>query len=98
MRETMRTIAICLVAAACGMAQPQATPQQGGRGGQGGQGGRGGQGGGQQAQQVPSKSRRVAGSSLGFIRIGGADQNMWFGWNVGVPASVYKGLTYSEAL
>jgi type 1 glutamine amidotransferase len=97
----MRTIVICFVAAACGMAQPQAAPQQGGQqqGGRAGQGGRGGQGGGgQQAQQVPSKSRRVAGSSLGFIRIGGADQNMWFGWNVGVPASVYKGLTYSDAL
>lgn len=82
----MRTIVIGLVAAACTFAQPQqqGTPQ-GGRGAQ-------------QAQQVPTKSRRVAGSSLGFIRIGAADQNMWFGWNVGVAASVYKGLTYSEAL
>src|SRR5262245_46204397 len=95
----MRTIAISVLTAALSLAQPQAPAQQGGQQ-QGGRGGRGGgQGGGaQQAQQVPTKSRRVAGSSLGFIRIGASDQNMWFGWNIGVPASVYKGLTYSEAL
>ena len=41
---------------------------------------------------------RPPGSSLGMIRIGGADNNMWFGWNVGVPATVFKPLTLSEAL
>ena len=85
----MRNILILTSIAACAFAQPQ-PPQKKGGGGQGG--------GQQQQQQVPSRSQRPAGSSLGFIRVGGADQNMWFGWHVGAPASSLKGLTYSDAL
>jgi type 1 glutamine amidotransferase len=41
---------------------------------------------------------RPPGSSLGTIRIGAADNNMWFGWQVAAPATAFRGLTYSEAL
>src|SRR5947208_3075804 len=59
--------------------------------------GRGGAGGAQQAQQVPSKSVRPTGSSLGMIRVGAADNNMWFGWHVATMAQTFKPLTWSEA-
>src|SRR5262245_3970563 len=48
--------------------------------------------------QVPSVSMRPAGSSLGTIRIGAADNNIWFGWRVGVPATSLRPLTFSDAL
>src|SRR5206468_3181445 len=48
--------------------------------------------------QVPSVSERPTGSSLGTIRVGAADRTIWFGWRVGVPASAFKQLTFSEAL
>jgi type 1 glutamine amidotransferase/sugar phosphate isomerase/epimerase len=47
---------------------------------------------------VPSISQRPNGTSLGTIRVGAADNNMWFGWRVGVPSTAIKGLTFSEAL
>ena len=83
MRKNMRTIGAFFVVVLCGVAQPQPAGRGAGQ---------------QQAQQVPSRSMRPSGSSLGMIRIGGADNNMWFGWNVGVPATVFKPLTLSEAL
>src|SRR4051812_20258626 len=95
MRNNMRTIAILILTAAAGMSQQQGGAAPGGRGGAAQGGGRGGQGG---AQAVPSRSMRPPGSSLGMIRIGAADNNMWFGWNVAAPATAFKGLTYSEAL
>src|SRR5438477_8197777 len=70
----------------------QETPQ--GRGGAGGQG-RGGRGG---PPAVPNLSHRPSGSSLGTIRVGAADNNIWFGWRVGIPSAAFKQLTWSEAL
>ncbi len=92
----MRTIGVLILTATACLAQQQGEPPQGGRGA-GQPGGRGGQGGGQAAQAVPSKSVRPTGSSLGTIRIGAQDNNMWFGWHVAVPATAFKGQTYSEA-
>lgn len=50
------------------------------------------------APPVPSGSQRPNGTSLGTIRVGAADNNIWFGWRVAMPASAIKGLTFSEAL
>ncbi len=49
-------------------------------------------------EQVPSISQRPTGSSLGTIRVGASDNNIWFGWRVGVPAATLRLLTLSEAL
>ena len=48
--------------------------------------------------QVPSVSMRPTGSSLGTIRVGAADNTIWFGWRVGVPATSIRPLTFSDAL
>ncbi|HXB69837.1 MAG TPA: ThuA domain-containing protein [Candidatus Acidoferrales bacterium] len=72
---------------------PEQTPPAGGRG-QGGGEGAGGRG----AQTVASISKRPSGSSLGMIRVGAADNNIWFGWHVGIPSAAFKQLTLSEAL
>ena len=47
---------------------------------------------------VPSISKRPPGSSLGMIRAGAQDNNIWFGWRVGTPSTAIKGQTLSEAL
>ncbi len=47
---------------------------------------------------VPSISQRPTGSSLGTIRVGASDNNIWFGWRVGVPIRALRSLTFSEAL
>ena len=49
-------------------------------------------------EQIPSISQRPTGSSLGTIRAGAPDKNIWFDWRVGVPGTVIKGLTLSEVL
>jgi type 1 glutamine amidotransferase len=49
-------------------------------------------------EQIPSISQRPTGSSLGTIRVGASDNNIWFGWRVGVPAATLRPLTLSEAL
>src|SRR4051794_9119330 len=46
---------------------------------------------------VPSVSKRPTGSSLGTIRAGAQDNNIWFGWRVAMPANAIKGMTFSEA-
>jgi len=46
---------------------------------------------------VPSISKRPTGSSLGTIRAGAQDNNIWFGWRVAMPSNAIKGLTFSEA-
>ena len=48
--------------------------------------------------QIPSISMRPTGSSLGTIRVGAADKNIWFDWRVGVPGTAMKSLTLSEML
>src|SRR5262245_35497700 len=52
----------------------------------------------QQPPQIPSISERPSGASLGTIRIGAADNNIWFGWRVAMPATAIKGMTLSEVL
>ena len=42
-------------------------------------------------------SVRPSGSSLGTIRLGGADERIWFGWRVGIPTVAFKQLTFAEA-
>jgi type 1 glutamine amidotransferase len=51
----------------------------------------------QPAPQVPSISRRP-GVSLGMIRIGASDNNLWFNWRIGVATASLKGMTVSDAL
>ena len=53
---------------------------------------------GQAPPQVPSISQRPTGASLGTIRIGAADDTIWFGWRVGVPSTAIAGLTFSAVL
>ncbi len=53
---------------------------------------------GEKPQQIPSISQRPSGASLGTIRIGAADNNIWFGWRVAMPANAIKGMTLSDAL
>ncbi len=50
------------------------------------------------APQVPSVSRRPNGGGLATIRMGAADNTMWFGWRVSAPMASLKGLTFSDAL
>src|SRR5438105_1874061 len=84
----MKHLAILIVA---GIALGQQTPPPaGGRGGRGG--------GAQNAPAVASLSKRPSGSSLGTIRVGAADNNIWFGWRVGIPTAAFKQLSWSEAL
>ena len=47
---------------------------------------------------VPSISQRPTGSSLGTIRVGASDNNIWFGWRVGVPTAALKPLSISDVL
>jgi type 1 glutamine amidotransferase/sugar phosphate isomerase/epimerase len=76
----------------------QQNPPGAGRSGRGeGQGGRGSAPQ-QAAPAVASISQRPTGSSLGTIRVGAADNNIWFGWRVGMPFAAIKGLTFSELL
>jgi type 1 glutamine amidotransferase/sugar phosphate isomerase/epimerase len=49
-------------------------------------------------EQIPSISMRPTGSSLGTIRVGAADKNIWFDWRVGVLGAAIKSLTLSEML
>ncbi len=47
---------------------------------------------------IPSISERPTGSSLGMIRVGAADNNIWFGWRIGMTYAAIKGATLSELL
>jgi uncharacterized protein len=75
-----------------GGAQAPAADSQAGQGA--------GRGGGRGAGQapVPSVSKRPNGASLGTIRAGAGDNNIWFGWRVAMPSAAITGLTFSEAL
>src|SRR5262245_59980528 len=52
----------------------------------------------QTAPPVPSISKRPTGSSLGTIRAGAQDNNIWFGWRVSMPTNAIKGQTFSEVV
>ena len=96
MRSIRASVVVIVLAAPAGVAQQAPPPGSGtaGRGGGEGQG-RGGQA---AAPQIPSISQRPPGGGLSAIRVGAADNNMWFGWRVGIPSTAIKGLTFSEAL
>src|SRR5207344_279874 len=47
---------------------------------------------------IPSLSQRPSGSSLGTIRVGAVDNNIWFGWRVAIPAMHFKSSSFSEVL
>ena len=51
-----------------------------------------------QPAPVPNLSQRPNGSSLGMIRMGAADNNIWFGWRVAIPSNSFRKLTLSETL
>jgi sugar phosphate isomerase/epimerase/type 1 glutamine amidotransferase len=53
---------------------------------------------GQAPPEVPSISQRPTGAGLGTIRVGAADEKIWFGWRVGIPSTAIAGLTFSAAL
>src|SRR4051812_4704351 len=60
----------------------------------------GGRGAGRGPAALPpagSASVRPTGSSLGRIRVGAADEKIWFGWRIGIPAAAFKQLTFSDA-
>jgi type 1 glutamine amidotransferase/sugar phosphate isomerase/epimerase len=82
MNTHMHAMVLVLIAAASACFA-QTPPPGGGRG---------------SAPAIPNLSQRPTGSSLGTIRVGAADNNIWFGWRVGVPASAFRQLTLSEAL
>jgi type 1 glutamine amidotransferase len=50
------------------------------------------------APAVPSISTRPTGASLGTIRAGAQDNNIWFGWRVAIPTNSIKGMTFSEVV
>jgi type 1 glutamine amidotransferase/sugar phosphate isomerase/epimerase len=94
MKKATCAFILAMAVATAGLAQ-QTPPENGpGRGGAGGRGGRGGQAG----PAIPNLSQRPTGASLGTIRVGAADEKIWFGWHVGVPAADFKQLTFAEAV
>src|SRR3954453_20276768 len=47
---------------------------------------------------IPNLFQRPSGSSLGTIRVGAADNNIWFGWKVAIPAMHFRSSTFSDVL
>jgi type 1 glutamine amidotransferase/sugar phosphate isomerase/epimerase len=91
------TCAFVLAIAVAGAGLAQQVPPAAGQG-RGAAGGRGGRGGGPNAQAIPNMSQRPTGASLGTIRVGAADEKLWFGWHVGVSSADFKQLTLAEAI
>ena len=88
-KATCALVLVITIGAMVGVAQQTPPP---------GRGGPGGRGGGAPAPAVPNLSQRPPGTGLGTIRGGAADNNIWFGWRVGIPAAAFRQLTFSEAL
>ena len=101
MENRMRPLSLCALwlamATVVSFAQQNPPPGAGRSGREEGQGGRGAAPQ-QAAPAVASISQRPTGSSLGTIRVGAADNNIWFGWRVAMPATSIKPLTFSDAL
>ena len=96
------TFAFGLVIVIAALVIAQQTPPAGaggqGKGGGAGRGAGGGRGAGQNGPTIPNLSQRPTGASLGTIRIGAADNNIWFGWHVGIASTDFKQLTLAEAI
>jgi type 1 glutamine amidotransferase/sugar phosphate isomerase/epimerase len=90
MKNTIRALVVVTLGFTVALAQ-QSPPTAGGGTGRGG-------GQPQNPPPVPSVSQRPTGSSLSTIRIGAADNNIWFGWRVAIPAHAVKSPTLSQAL
>jgi hypothetical protein len=84
MRKHSLLLTAASAAIAFGQPAPPAQTQGGGRG--------------QTAPAVASISKRPTGASLGTIRVGASDNNIWFGWRVGIPTAAFRQLSWSEAL
>src|ERR1700722_13860765 len=85
----MKTLTVLLLAVAvAAQSQTPPAPAAGGRAGRGGA----------QAPAIPNLSLRPTGARFGTIRVGAANKNIWFGWNIAVPAAAFHGLTLSDAL
>jgi type 1 glutamine amidotransferase/sugar phosphate isomerase/epimerase len=92
-KKMMRSVILVTVTGSIivsGQERPQTPGQPGGAG-------RGGQADAQAGPPAASASVRPSGASLGTIRLGAADDRIWFGWFVGIPASAFRQLTFSEA-
>jgi len=93
---------IAVVALGTFVAGAQQAPPTGAGGQTAGGQGRGGRQGGAPppaaAPQVPLVSKRPTGASLGTIRAGASDNNIWFGWRVAMPTNAIKGMTFSEVV
>ena len=87
---------IAVVALGTFVAGAQQAPPTGAGGQTAGGQGRGGRQGGAPppaaAPQVPLVSKRPTGASLGTIRAGASDNNIWFGWRVAMPTNAIKGM------
>src|SRR6266511_3285543 len=96
MKNLLRIFVVMIaIGSIAGYAQQGAAPAGGqGRGGRGA----GGAAAANTPPPVPSISKRPTGSSLGTIRAGAQDNNIWFGWRVGTPSTAIKGQTLSETL
>src|SRR5690349_381446 len=88
-----RTISLLVLLGAAFVSAQQQQPNAAAGRGQGG-----GRGGNQNAPAIPNLSQRPSGSSLGTIRVGAADNTIWFGWRVAIPAAEFKQTTFSDAL
>jgi type 1 glutamine amidotransferase len=99
MKNQLRVVVMMIaIGSIAGFAQ-QGAPAGGGAAGGQGRGGRGGSNAGPAAAPaVPVISKRPSGASLGMIRAGAQDPNIWFAWRVGTPTTAVKGQTFSEAL
>ncbi|HTS28998.1 MAG TPA: ThuA domain-containing protein [Bryobacteraceae bacterium] len=60
--------------------------------------GGGTKGGGPNGPAIPNLSQRPTGASLGTIRVGAADNNIWFGWHIGINTADFKQLTFADAI
>src|SRR6476659_3782633 len=91
MNKILRVAGVTIALGALVGSAQQTPSAAGGRGGAG-------RGGAPAAPAVPNLSQRPTGASLGTIRIGASDNNIWFGWRVGIPSAAFRQLTWSEAL
>jgi type 1 glutamine amidotransferase/sugar phosphate isomerase/epimerase len=96
MTRRIHAVVVMLALGTLAVLAQQAPGTGGAARGQGRGGGR--QGGGPGAPQVPSISKRPAGAELSTIRVAAQNNDLWFGWRVGIPTASIKGLTFSDLL